>query len=169
MKTTKHIYILMISLLTVACGGGGGEDSSVAPQSTAPVLIDVVGTDTDTDDDTVPYPDAIYDTTAELVVAKSFLINAEFDLNIRYDSDDGRNRYLSICTEFTEGEKMKVDYGSCLLRTSSQGSYSTTITVANDKKRLVMAIWDLDDMESPRYEIWENDLSNNNPKNFVVN
>jgi hypothetical protein len=167
-KTMKLINIFAISIIglfMVACGGGGGGDSST-PSSpsvpTAPVIdVPIVPIDDQ------PDPDATYDSTAELIVSKSFLIEQEYELAVSYNS---RSAYLSVCTDFTEGQAgIKVDYNSCLLRTAVDNDYAGTLTVANDKNRLVMAIWYLDDAKNPRYEIWENSGDTNEIKKFVVN
>lgn len=167
MKYTNIIVISMMSLLLVACGGGGGSSTTepvvtpvVPPVVPTPVVITPV----------VPDPNAIYETTAELVAAKSFRLEQEYELTVSYKSDKKRNAYLSVCTEFTQGGAgIKVDYNSCLLRTSITGDYAGMLTVANNKDSLVMAIWYLDDVENPRYELWENDRDVNDIKKFEVN
>ena len=76
---------------------------------------------------------------------------------------------MSVCSEFTEGKSgIKVNYNSCLLRTSIEGDYAGTLRVANDKNRLVMAIWYLDDTNNPRYEVWENDSDAKEKRKFEV-
>lgn len=99
-----------------------------------------------------------YATTADLVVEKDFLLAADYQLSVRFQPQEPRSVYLSVCTDFIESEGgITVDYGSCLLRTSTQSSYQGTLTIANDKTRVVMAIWYLNDIDNPRYAIWEND------------
>ena len=56
-----------------------------------------------------------------------------------------------------------------MLRTSIESDYAGTLKVANDKARLVMAIWYLDDTDNPRYEIWENDSDAKEVRTFAVN
>ena len=74
-----------------------------------------------------------------------------------------------MCTEFTEGQDViKVNYNSCLLRTSIDSDYEASVTVANDTNRLVMAIWYLDDINKPRYAVWENN-NTQEVKVFEVN
>jgi len=166
----RHINITVISMMSVllvACGGGGGSSASSTPEPVVavvddPVVVVVVEPE--------PDPNIIYDTTAELVVAKSFLIEQEYDLSISYKNDNNRNVYLSVCTEFSEEESgIKVNYNSCLLRTSIESSFAGKLTVANDKNRLVMAIWYLDDIKNPRFELWENDIDAKGDKKFEVN
>jgi hypothetical protein len=173
MKLTNITLISMMSVLIVACGGGGGGTSStpapVVVEEPAvvveePIVIVVVEPEPD------PDPNAIYDTTAELIASKSFLLDPEYELAVSYQNDGNRSAYLSVCTEFTEGQDgIKVDYNSCLLRTSIDNDYAGTLTVANDQNRLVMAIWYLDDTKNPRYEIWENSSATNDERKFVVN
>jgi hypothetical protein len=172
MKLTNIALVSMMSLFILSCGGGGESSSPTAPSIapvveepavpvvTAPIVIETVE----------PDPNAIYDTTAELIASKSFLLEQDYALDVSYKSEGNRSAYLSVCTEFTEGEYgIKVNYNSCLLRTSIDNDYTGTLTVANDQTRLVMAIWYLDDAKNPRYEIWENDSDTNNVKKFVVN
>ena len=168
MKLTNMTVIPMMSLLMVACGGGGGGNASSTPEPVTTVVVEppvvVVVVEPELDQN------AIYDTTAELISAKSFLLKAEYDLSITYKNESNRSAYLSVCTEFTDGENgIKVNYNSCLLRTSIESSFAGKLTVANDKSNLVMAIWYLDDIENPRYETWENDINATGEKIFDVN
>lgn len=180
MKLSNIALISLVSLFIVSCGGGGGDSSDTnISETSAPVIPAVTAPDvpavTDivevvTEADIEPDPNAIYESTAELVVSKSFLIEQAYELAVSYQNDDERRTYLSVCTEFTEGEDgIKVDYNSCLLRTSIESDFDGTLTVANDKNRLVMAIWYLDDMENPRFEVWENDTDAKEAKTFQVN
>jgi hypothetical protein len=172
MKLTNITLISMMSLLIVACGGGGGSTSTPEPVLTVPPVVEapVVIVVDDPVSDPEPDPNAIYDTTAELIASKSFLLDPEYELAVSYQNDGNRSAYLSVCTEFTEGQDgIKVDYNSCLLRTSIDNDYAGTLTVANNQNRLVMAIWYLDDTKNPRYEIWENSSETNDERKFVVN
>lgn len=156
MKLTNITVLSMMSLLMLACGGG----SSSTTEPVLPIVEIIVE----------PDPSAVYDTTAELIASKSFLLEQEYDLAVSYKSDSSRNAYLSVCTEFTQGQNgIKVNYNSCLLRTSIDNDFAGTLKVANDKNRLVMAIWYFDDKENPRYEVWENDNDNKGKKIFSVN
>jgi len=173
MKLSNITLIFMMSLLMVACGGGGGGSTSAPtpaavieeptePEVEEPTVIVVAEPELD--------PNAIYDATAELIVSKSFLLEQEYELAVSYQNVDNRSAYVSVCTEFTEGQNgIKVNYNSCMLRTSINGDYSGTLTVANDQNRLIMAIWYLDDTKNPRYEIWDNDSDTNDVRKFEVN
>ena len=171
MKLTNIILVFMMCLFILACGGGG--DSSPAAPSIPPVVEAIVlpaVTPTIVIETVEPDPNAIYDTTAELIASKSFLLEQDYELNVSYNSEGNRSAFLSVCTEFTEGQYgIKVNYNSCLLRTSIDNDYTGRLTVANDQTRLVMAIWYLDDAKNPRYEIWENDGDMNSVKKFDVN
>ena len=172
MKLSNITLISMMSLLMVACGGGGGSTSVPTPvavieEPAEPEIEEpVVVVETELE----PDPNAIYDTTAELVAAKSFLLEQEYELAVSYHNVDNRSAYVSVCTDFVEGQNgIKVNYNSCMLRTSINGAYSGTLTVANDQNRLVMAIWYLDDTKNPRYEIWDNDTDTDEVRKFEVN
>jgi hypothetical protein len=175
MKLTNITLISMLSFLMAACGGGGGGSSATTTEPVIliveePAVIVEVETETETEIELEPDPNAIYDTTAELIASKSFLLDPEYELAVSYQNDGNRSAYLSVCTEFTEGQEgIKVDYNSCLLRTSIDNDYAGTLTVANNQNRLVMAIWYLDDTKNPRYEIWENSSATDDERKFVVN
>jgi hypothetical protein len=175
MKLTYMTVVSTICLLLVACGGGGGGSTSnpspapatVIPPVEAPVEPPV---ETPAEPPVEPDPDATYETTAELIVSKSFLLKQEYELAISYKNNGNRRAYISVCTEFTNQQGgIKVNYNSCLLRTSIESNFASTLTIANDKNYLVMAIWYLDDAGSPRYETWENNLDSSGPKTFNVN
>jgi len=177
MKLTNIAILTLMSFLIVACGGGGSSATST-PVTTVieePVTADDSSTSEDTEIETetepeiIVEPDTIYDTTAELVVDKPFLLKPEYELLVTYKNDNKRSAYLSVCTEFTEEQDViKVNYNSCLLRTSIDSDYEASVTVANDKNQLVMAIWYLDDINKPRYEVWENN-NTQGVKVFEVN
>lgn len=185
MKLINITFMSITCSLMVACGGGGGSSSSSSSSSVSvePTPIKTVSEEPDTpvvepevmeepvvQDITMPDPEAIYETTAELVAATSFLIKPEYDLTVTYGNKNNRNAYLSVCTEFSEeNDTIKVNYDSCLLRTSISTDYEGKLSVANDKTRLVMAIWYLDDTKNPRYEIWQNNPVTNESQHFIVN
>lgn len=175
MKLTNNLIVLAFSLSMIGCGGGGGSDSSTtkpaAPVVSTPVqpIVTPVATPAVTPV-TTPDPNAVYETTAELVVAKDFMIKQEYDLTIAYTDDANREVYLSICSDFTnEQSTITVNYNSCILRTANNGDYTNTLNIPNDKSQLVMAIWYLDDLNNPRYEFWNNDEATETTKVFDVN
>jgi len=178
MNITNITALSVMSLLLAGCGGGGGGGDSTATPAPTPVATPAptpVATPTPTPvviPTPVPVvdPNAVYDSTSELIVAQSFLIKQEYELAVSYNNEDSRRAYLSVCTEFTEGQEgVKVNYNSCLLRTSINDDYTGTLSVANDKKKLVMAIWYLDDVKNPRYAVWESDDDINGVQTFDVN
>ncbi|NQZ20904.1 MAG: hypothetical protein HRT53_02515 [Colwellia sp.] len=168
MKLINLVAILIMSLFIVACGGGSSGSEPIAPVVDVPIIIDDGGDDDDDEEEIDP--NAVYATTAELKATKSFLLKQEYELTVSYKNASNRNAYLSVCTEFTEGEYgIKVNYNTCLLRTSIDKSYTGSLIVANDKNRLVMAIWYFDDVKSPRYEVWENNSDAEGERKFDVN
>lgn len=170
----KSIYCLVVLAMCVwlaACGGGSssGTESNQFDQSSnetesaegLPISEEVDLDESSTideplrlEDDREPLPE--YASTSELVAESSFLLEPEYELTIRYESPNSSDGYLSICTEFElEGAITRVDYDSCILRTSINGDYLDTLSVPNDKTRLVMAVWFFDMPESPEYNFWE--------------
>ena len=173
MKLTNIVLISTMNLLIVACGGGGGENetsTTTPPVLSAPDPVVAIVEEPVEEVEVVEVdPNATYETTAELVVARGFTIEQEYELTVSYKNDNNRSAYLSVCSEFTEGKSgITVNYNSCLLRTSIEGDYAGTLRVANDKNRLVMAIWYLDDTNNPRYEVWENDSDAKEKRKFEV-
>lgn len=178
MKYLTKTFIASLSTLLVSCGGS--DDTEVNNVSTVTTEVDAVTqisqpveevevVEQSTYEEVKPDPDAIYDTTAKLVAAKSFLLEAQYDLEVSFTNQAQRKAYISICSDFSESEAMKVNYNSCIVRTSVTGSYSDTITVGNDNQELVMAIWYFDDINNPRYEVWQNTQNGDNTKVFSVN
>jgi hypothetical protein len=167
MKYLNHTLVLLTVSLLTACGGGGEEantSSTPDPVVTVSEVVVIV------EEAVEPDPNAVYDTTAELIASRKFLIEPEYELEVSYLNDNDRNAYLSVCSDFNEGKNgLTVNYNSCLLRISVESYYAGTLSVANDKTRLVMAIWYLDDIDNPRYEIWENNNLAQEPKRFEVN
>lgn len=176
MKLTNIAVIFMMSFLMIACSGGG-EDSASSPSSAPVPIVPVVDEPVEPvveepiiNDTVEPDPNAIYDTTAELIASKSFLFKQEYELAVSYKNNGNRSAYLSVCTEFTEEQNsIQVNYNSCLLRASIESDYTGTLSIANNQNNLVMAIWYLNDMENPRYETWENNSDNKDLKTFYVN
>jgi hypothetical protein len=191
MKLTKSALLIILTSFLYSCGGDSDETTanattpaSVAPAAAttpapespvttvtpAPVPLPVPEVITEVVEEVLPDPDAIYESTADLVVATSFLLEPEYQLAVSYNNAEKREVYLSICSDFAESDAgMKVDYNSCLLRTAIKENFSSTIAVANDKLSLVMAIWYFDDMNNPRFEVWENDGGDQSALKFEVN
>jgi hypothetical protein len=180
MRLTNITLLSIMSLLMLGCGGGSGDSTTADPVVSAEAVVVesptvVVVADVDAVEPILaidivePDPNAIYESTAELIASKSFLLEQEYELAISYKNDGNRDAYLSVCTDFTEGEGgIKVNYNSCLLRTAIESDYASTLTVANDNHRLVMAIWYFNDAKNPRYTIWENDGDTKNIRTFDV-
>jgi len=170
MKLTNIVLISILNLLIAACGGESDSSTSTPPVLSTPDPVDPIVEEPVEEVEVELDPNATYETTAELVVARAFVIEQEYELTVSYKNDKNLSAYLSVCTEFTEGKSgIKVNYNSCLLRTSIESDYAGTLKVANDINRLVMAIWYLDDTDNPRYEIWENDSDAKEVRTFAVN
>lgn len=181
MKYLTKTFIASLSTLLVSCGGSDDTEENIVSSVTTEVdavtqisqpveeveVVEVV--EQSTYEEVKPDPDAIYETTAQLVAAKSFLLETQYDLEVSFINQEQRRAYISVCSDFSESEAMKVNYNSCIVRTSVTGSYSDTITVGNDNQELVMAIWYFDDINNPRYEVWQNTQNGDNTKVFSVN
>lgn len=177
----KHSNItILITLSFFITGCGSQEPSSVS--SEVPTVVELITETTEENsiplaeesitkiEEIQPDPAAIYESTNDLVVAKSFEIKSQYDVNISYQNDEEVSVYLSICTEFTEQDgTITVNYNSCLLRTSVENDFEGKVTIPNDKERLVMAIWYVDDIDNPQYAIWENSFDKDYIREFIVN
>ncbi len=171
MKSLYSLVVLAMCVWLAACGGGSSsssgpnqfDQSSDEAESVEdlPISEEVDLDESNTSDEPLPLEDdreplPEYASTSELVAESSFLLEPEYELSIRYESKNISDAYLSICTEFElEGAITRVDYDSCLLRTSINGDYLGSLSVPNDKTRLVMAVWFFDKPESPEYNFWE--------------
>ena len=136
MKLTKSTLLIILTSFLYGCGGDSDETTANAttpapetpvaattpapevPVTTvtpAPEPLPVPEVTTEVVEEVVPDPDAIYESTADLVVATSFLIEPEYQLAVSYNNTEKRDVYLSICSDFAESDAgMKVDYNSCL-------------------------------------------------------
>lgn len=169
MNLTNVAVVSIMGVLMIGCGGGGSSSPSTAVDPIVSTIDESVDETTEIEVEELD-PNAIYESTAELVVSKAFLIEQEYELAVSYKNKDNRRAYLSVCSEFTEGlEGINVNYNSCLLRTSIEADFADTLKVGNDKNRLVMAIWFLDDTENPRYEVWQNNSEAEGLRRFDVN
>ncbi|TWX67905.1 hypothetical protein ESZ36_11500 [Colwellia demingiae] len=83
MKLTNNTSIFLMSLLMVGCGGGSDDSSTPDPVVVAveepvgavaepPVVSTIVE----------PDPNATYDSTAELIVSRKFLLKPEYALAV---------------------------------------------------------------------------------------
>lgn len=180
MNINKTFQVIVLALFITACNSESHsvdilkevssneiETEVIAEESTEDAAVEEV---TGFDIETLPDVNAVYDSTKDLVSAKSFEIASEYELMINYKNESELSAYLSVCTDFTlQEEEVRVDYNSCLLRTSVETQYEATLTIPNDKKSVVMAIWYMDDIKNPHYAIWNNDAEIGYVKEFIVN
>lgn len=161
----KLFEIVVISLMGTSILGC----SSDSTLPTSDDLEQVTATPS-TSEDRLPDPNAVYDTTAELLVANSFLIEQEYALDISFKNRESRRAYLSVCAEFTNDSKkgIQVNYDSCFLRTSIESDFAGSLSIPNHQHKLVMAVWYLDDDKKPSYHIWENNNDAEGLKTFNV-
>ena len=177
MSLIKILVIIIFSVVFIGCGGSDSQTSSstvtVDENIVAPIpekLLTIVDLEPLTEN--VPEIDrnAVYDTTAELVAEKTFTLSLEYDLQVNYLNINNQNIYLSVCTEFDEGkEGIKVNYESCLLKASITESFQATMKVPNDQNRIVMALWNLDNPQQPRFETWVYSIESDKQHIFTVN
>ena len=102
MKLTNIVLISILNLLMAACGGGGESDSSTSTPTvlSTPDPVDPIVEEPVEEVEVELDPNATYETTAELVVARAFIIEQEYELTVSYKNDNNLSAYLSVCTEF---------------------------------------------------------------------
>lgn len=93
--------------------------------------------------------------TSELTAEDDFSFTSSYDISVSIDLGSDTSQYLNICHEFTNPSSTPiVNYGSCVLKAPLQnGQYAGSISLTNDVKDLVIAIWGYDGAE-PSYYFW---------------
>jgi hypothetical protein len=167
-----YSFVLLSTLLT-ACGGGGGGSTANPIAGTsdnqpnnplpAPVQSQAAVTKFSLEENKPMEAGVIIESAAQtshdIVVPNGFALNSErsFNLKITRSKDDYQSAYLSICSDYKQhsDDSYSINYDSCLLRTSlSDINYETVITVTNDTKGLVAALWFLDGAKKPIINDW---------------
>jgi len=169
----KLYNFVVLSTLVSACGGGGSESS--APIQTAdisqPIVIVVIDTEESEQvitefilEESQPLEsETIIESTAqtshEIVVPNGFSLGSQrsFNLRISRSEDDNQAAYLSLCSDYQQHSdgSYTINYNSCLLRTSLNDiNYEAVITVTNDTKGLVAALWFMDGRKDPLITDW---------------
>jgi hypothetical protein len=172
----NHLYsFVLLSTLLTGCGGGGGSESSTTnptavtndsqpsnPLAT-PVQSQPVVTEFSLQESNPMEAEVIIESAAqtshEIVVPNGFALNSErsFNLKISRSEDDNQAAYLSLCSDYQQHSdgSYSINYNSCLLRTIvSDINYEAVITVTNDTKGLVAALWFMDGIKEPLINDW---------------
>jgi hypothetical protein len=172
-----YIFVLL-SLLLTSCGGGGSESSTAEPE---PVTVTVGNDSPPSNVATVPIESqptvtefsleesnplevksvvtSTAQTSSEIAVPDGFALSSErsFNLRIRRSEEDNQLAYLSLCTDYKHHNdgSYSINYDSCLLRTSLRDiNYESLVTVTNDTKGLVVALWFMDVTKKPIITSW---------------
>ncbi|MFT5838905.1 MAG: hypothetical protein ACI9UT_001406 [Flavobacteriales bacterium] len=167
-----YSFVLLSTLLT-ACGGGGGgttanptagtSDSQPSNPLTASVQSQPAVTEFSLEENKPMEAGVIIESAAQtshdIIVPSGFALNSErsFNLKITRSKDDYQSAYLSICSDYQQhnDDSYSINYDSCLLRTSlSDINYEAVITVTNDTKGLVAALWFMDIAKKPLINDW---------------
>ena len=175
MKVKRTIFFLGMVATVSACGGGGGGDggetaspvinTSVTPTNTTATVAPAtpIGTESTTNPETevtAPEPPQKAVKTSDLIASNSFDFTSSYTVSVDVRLSGTEPRYLNICREYTDlGSGIEVNYGSCLLQTAlAGGAFEGDITVTNDIKNLVIAIWDFTG-SNPEYRFWDRELN----------
>jgi len=164
--------LLLLSIFLSACGGGGSENSTPVPAVDESQPVDIVieanqnqlvVTEFSLVESSPLEAGAAIESTAqtshEIVVPDNFSLNSErsFNLRINRSEDDNQAAYLSLCSDYKQHSNgsYSINYESCLLRTSlSEINYEAVITVTNDTKGLVAALWFMNESKKPIFTDW---------------
>jgi hypothetical protein len=164
--------LLLLNIFLSACGGGGSENSSPVPAVAESTPVDIViesnpnqlmVTEFSLVESSPLETGAVIESTAqtshEIVVPDDFPLNSErsFNLRINRSEDDNQAAYLSLCSDYKQHSNgsYTINYESCLLRTSlSELNYEAVITVTNDTKGLVAALWFMNESKQPIITDW---------------
>jgi hypothetical protein len=171
----NHIYgFVLLSTLLTACGGGGSESITAAPVAGSvigqpssvlpdPIQSQPAITKFSLEEKTPMEAGVVVNSAAqsshEIVVPNGFALKSErsFNLKITRSEDDNQAAYLSLCSDYQQhsDESYSINYSSCLLRTSlSDINFEAVITVTNDTKGLVAALWFMDGIKEPLINDW---------------
>jgi hypothetical protein len=171
----KQIYsFVLLSTLLTGCGGGGSENITVKPTAGSvvsqpstvlpdPIQSQPAITEFSLEEKTPMEAGVVVNSSAqsshEIVVPNGFALNSErsFNLKISRSEDDYQAAYLSLCSDYQQRSDggYSINYNSCLLRTSlSDINYEAVITVTNDTKGLVAALWFMDGTKEPLIKDW---------------
>lgn len=162
--------LLLLSIFLSACGGS--ENSTPVPAVGESQPVDVV-IESNPDQPAVTEfslvesspleTGAVIESTAqtshEIIVPDDFSLNSErsFNLRINRSEDDNQAAYLSLCSDYKQHSNgsYSINYESCLLRTPlNEINYEAVITVTNDTKALVAALWFMDGTKDPIITNW---------------
>ena len=168
-----YSFILLSTLLT-ACGGGGSESITTAPVAGGgnsqpntnlpdPIQNQPAVTEFSLEEKTPMETGVVVNSAAQsshdIVVPNGFALRSEraFNLRITRSEDDDQAAYLSLCSDYQQHSNgsYSINYDSCLLRTSlSDINFEALVTVTNDTKGLVAALWFMDETKKPLIYDW---------------
>lgn len=173
----KLYSVVLLGFLLAGCGGGSSENTAVAPPSGAvvsqanqPVPVQAPSQPANTEfsleenkSSSLAVSANVIKSTAkasrEISVPDNFALNSERQLTLRItrSTDDSQSAYLSLCSDYQHNSdgSYNINYDSCLLRTSLNDiNYQAVITVTNDTKGLVAALWFMDESKAPLIKDW---------------
>jgi hypothetical protein len=169
--------VVLLSVSLVGCGGGGSESTADAPplgasvsQSNQVVSVQVPSQPAVTEFSleankplSLARSGSVIKSTAqasrEIIVPDNFALNSERQLTLRVSRSkyNSQPAYLSLCSDYKHYNdgSYSINYDSCLLRTSlGDIHFEADITVTNDTKGLVAALWFMDENKAPLIKDW---------------
>jgi len=181
LSKTSILSAISLSIVLTACGGGGGGGNTnvsadnppsepvaietvtdpieVNPPSVQPEFTEVSLQEQNPQEITTVIASTA-STSHEIIVPDGFSLNSErlFDFKIMRSDTDNQAAYLSICSDYQQDSEgtFIINYDSCLLRTSLENiNYETVISVTNNTKSLVAALWFKNPDKEPLIQDWQ--------------
>ncbi|WP_372880111.1 hypothetical protein [Psychromonas sp.] len=175
-KKSKYSALIIISFFLFACGGGGGGDST--SQSVDSDTVVQSSASEETASQTASSAVALESSSEQVVTrAADLSVPAGFDFSTGYPvyfsaslaQRNSETVFITLCSEYTQtGEEYDVDYQSCLLKVSvTDGFFSETLFLTNDKQALVAVLWFFDGSD-PLYIPWTKDGNQDGLQQFSI-
>jgi hypothetical protein len=136
-----YSFVLLSTLLT-ACGGGGSESITT---------VSVAGGGDSQPSNTLP------NTVQSQPAITEFSLEEKTPMEAGVIVNSAAQSYLSLCSDYQQhiNGSYSINYDSCLLRTSlSDINFEAVVTVTNDTKGLVAALWFMDETKKPLIYDW---------------
>lgn len=128
----KSMQAAVLTLILCACGGGGGADSTSAPDTPA-------APDTPSSPDTPAAPR----TTADLVAAPQMDFSSSSELSVRVSVDPSRHAFVALYGRFElTGGGYQPDYQNRLAAgVTDGGRFHAELMADDDQQELLVEVW----------------------------
>lgn len=144
----KSITAISITLLLVACGGSGSEESATEEAQATPIFESALPVATDSKS---------LDINRDFAFETARSVDVEFDIAVARNTEAS----VSICTQYTPvGSEFDVDFDSCTISgTLDNGMFSHTMDVTNDNESVIGVVLFQDAELPPLYKVFNVDAN----------